>query len=121
MEEAAVSTVDGDTLIAITKRFNDAWNAGDVDAVMGFFHDDATVRIMPPPPPPNPEVYTGREQIRDWVARTLSLPFSVEASNYRVLGSVVTWDARFPHEGPDAPEEVSEAVFEGTKIKDFIP
>jgi hypothetical protein len=55
------------------------------------------------------------------VARTLSLPFSVEASNYRVLGSVVTWDARFPHEGPDAPEEVSEAVFEGTKIKDFIP
>lgn len=110
-----------DERIAVARRFNDAWNSGDVDSVMALFTDDAVVRIVPPPPPPEPERYSGAGEVRAWVSRTLSLPFRVEARNYRVLGNVVTWDSRFPLEGQDAPEDVSEAVIEDGRITDFVP
>jgi hypothetical protein len=112
---------DENALIAIARRFNDAWNSGDIDAVMAFFADDATVRIVPPPAPPDPERYTGQAEIRGWVSRTLELPFRVETRNYRALDDIVTWDARFPHEGRDAPEDVAEAVIVDGRIKDFTP
>jgi hypothetical protein len=110
-----------DDLIALARQFNDAWNAADVDRVMSFFADDANVRIIPPPAPPAPEIYSGRDAIREWVSRTLAAPFQVVANNYRAAGSVVTWDASFPLEEEDGSDQVAEAVFDGSKIVDFIP
>jgi len=121
MEEAHQAHVDGDRLIQIAMAFNDAWNSGDRDRIITFFATDAVVRIIPPPPPPQSELFEGTATIAEWIDRTLELPFQVQASNYRVAGSVVTWDAFFPHEGADATVNVSEAVFDGNLIRDFTP
>jgi hypothetical protein len=121
MEQAHQTDVSKERLIEIASAFNDAWNAGDRDRIKSFFAPNAVVRIVPPPAPPNPELIEGHTAIASWIDRTLALPFEVRASNYRVAGSVVTWDAIFPHEGEDAPGDVSEAVFDGTLITDFTP
>ena len=121
MKQSSHGTVNAEQLILTATEFNTAWNAGDVDAVLEFFTPDAVVRIIPPPPPPEPERFTGRDEIRGWIERTLAIPFAVRASNYRVTGTVVTWDATFPHEGTDASPDVSEAVFRGRLISDFTP
>jgi hypothetical protein len=121
VEDRFAPGLSDDELVAIARSFNDAWNSGNVERVVGFFAPDATVRIVPPPAPPEPDRFTGDVEIRGWVARTLSLPFEVLASNYRVAGPVVTWDAVFPNEGADAAPDVSEAVFDGRLIVSFTP
>jgi len=121
MEQSSRGPASEEQLIQIASEFNAAWNTGDRDAVLAFFAPDAVVRIIPPPPPPEQERFSGHDEIRGWIDRTLSLPFAVNASNYRVAGSVVTWDAVFPNEGDDASPDVSEAVFRGTLISDFTP
>jgi ketosteroid isomerase-like protein len=121
MEQAQRADVSEGQLIEIAKAFNAAWNSGDRDQILSFFAPDAIVRIIPPPPPPEPELIEGHAAIASWLDRSLALPFKVEATNYRVAGTVVTWDAVFPHEGHDAPIDVSEAVFDGSKIVDFTP
>lgn len=108
-------------LIQIAKEFNAAWNAGNPDDILVFFAHDAVVRIVPPPPPPEREQFSGRDEIRAWIERTLALPFKVDASNYRAAGSVVTWEAFFPNEGQESAPDVSEAVFRGDLIGDFTP
>lgn len=121
MEQSNQGTASEAQLIQIAKNFNAAWNTRNSEAVLAFFAPDAVVRIIPPPPPPEPEQFTGHDEIRVWIERTLALPFTVRASNYRAAGSVVTWDAAFPNEGTDAPPDVSEAVFRGELISDFTP
>jgi ketosteroid isomerase-like protein len=121
MEQAHQTDVGEEQLIEIARAFNDAWNAADRERILSFFAQNAVVRIVPPPAPPDPELIEGHAAIAAWIDRTLALPFEVRATNYRVTGSVVTWDAIFPHEGDDAPPDVSEAVFDGTLITDFTP
>lgn len=121
MEAASVQRTNEERLIELAKQFNNAWNAGDVEQILSCFAPDAVVRIVPPPAPPEPEQFVGHEAIRRWIGRTLSLPFQVKTSNYRVAGSVVTWDAEFPMEGAAAAPDVSEAVFDGDLITDFTP
>ena len=121
LEHSSPGPISEERLIQIAMEFNAAWNAGDADAVLAFFTPDAVVRIVPPPPPPEPERFTGHEEIRGWIDRTLALPFTVNATNYRAACSVVTWDAAFPNEGPDSSPDVSEAVFRGSLISDFTP
>lgn len=87
---------------------------------MALFTSDAIVRNVLPKPPA-PEMYFGTFRTRDWVSRRLSVPFRIEASNYRSVRAVVTWAARFPLEGSDGEEAVSEAVFDGDRIHDLIP
>lgn len=121
MEQSKQATVGEDRLVQIAKEFNAAWNKGDREAVLSFFSPDAVVRIVPPPPPPERELFTGHDEIRGWIDRSLALPFAVNASNYRAAGAVVTWDATFPNEGSDSSPDVSEAVFSGELISDFTP
>jgi len=121
MEHSTQGTVSSDRLIEIARAFNAAWNVGDRDGILSFFAPDAIVRIVPPPAPPERELFNGRDEIRAWINRTLTLPFAVEASNYRAAGSVVTWDAVFPNEGKDSVPDVSEAVFRGELMTDFTP
>lgn len=121
MEQSNQAMVSEQRLIQIARAFNAAWNAGDRDGVLAFFTPDAVVRIVPPPPPPEPERFKGHAEIGGWIDRTLALPFTVAASNYRAAGSVVTWEGVFPNEGDDSSPDVSQAVFRGTLISDFTP
>ena len=121
MEQSSQGSVSEARLIQIAMAFNAAWNAGDRDGVLAFFTPDAVVRLVPPPPPPEPERFTGHTEIGGWIDRTLALPFKVNASNYRAVGSVVTWDGVFPHEGDDSSPNVSQAVFLDALISDFTP
>jgi limonene-1,2-epoxide hydrolase len=57
--EAAMNT-------EIAVRFNDAWERFDVDAIMGFFAEDATFHMMPT------GKATGNAQIRKVVERILA-------------------------------------------------
>jgi hypothetical protein len=121
MKQRSQETVSEDRLIQIAMAFNAAWNAGDRDGVLAYFAPDAVVRLVPPPPPPEPELFTGHAEIGGWIDRTLALPFKVNASNYRAVGSVVTWDGVFPHEGDDSSPDVSQAIFRDALISDFTP
>jgi ketosteroid isomerase-like protein len=107
--------------IDVARAFNAAWNDGDVDRIMAYFVDDAVVRFVPTPAPPAPEILHGKDRIRAWVAEVLRSPFRIEATNYRVAGAVVTWAATFPSSNRDVTSGVSQLVFDGDRIREFVP
>lgn len=57
-----MTTADANDPIALVQRFCDAWPAGDVDALVEFFTDDATYHNIPMDP------VTGKDAIRATIA-----------------------------------------------------
>ena len=68
----------------------DALNAGDVDAAMAFFTDDAVVKIAPALPPGSPDTYTGAEEIRAWFEELVAMNFEIRVEITEVEGDTVT-------------------------------
>lgn len=106
---------------ALIKSLVDALNAGNEDAAIAFYADDA-VRTQQPPPSGQSGVWTGKEQIRGVTKGMIADHFSVELSNLKVAGDKVTYTCTFYMDTYRkmgvAPLVVSEeAVFEKGKIK----
>ena len=109
--------------MALVQGFNEASNSGDVERVLAFFSDDATIRTVPPPQPPAPEIPTGKQQIREWFEPQMA-NLHVESRNMRAGGDSVTWDATvsgdlFRQMGIDSFDVTAEAVVKGGKITSF--
>jgi hypothetical protein len=68
----------------------DALNAGDVDATMAFFADDAVVKLVPALPPGSPGTYTGAEEIRSWFEELVAGNFEIDVEVVDVDGDTVT-------------------------------
>jgi ketosteroid isomerase-like protein len=68
----------------------DALNAGDVDAAMAFFTDDAVVKLVPALPPGSPDTYTGAEEIRAWFEELAAMNFEIHIEVLQVEGDTVT-------------------------------
>ena len=114
--------------VHVIKDLESTWNAHDEKGVLALFTDDAVVRIDPALPG-EPEAYTGKEQIRDFVQRHLP-GVQVESRDYQVaghqegVGDRVIWETfvsseRFRDLDVDLAEGVAEAILKGSKIESF--
>ena len=74
----------------IVADMKEAVNAGDVDATMAFFADDAVVKLVPALPPGSPGTYTGAEEIRSWFEELVAGNFEIEIDVVDVDGDTVT-------------------------------
>jgi hypothetical protein len=106
---------------ALIKSLVAALNAGNEDAAMAFYADDA-VRTQQPPPSGQSGTWTGKEQIRGVVKGMIADHFSVELSNLKAAGDKVTYTCTFYMDTYRkmgiAPLVVNEeAVFVSGKIK----
>jgi steroid delta-isomerase-like uncharacterized protein len=110
-------------LVVKIKQFDAAWNANNFEAGMAFFADDATAKLLPPPP--DGGVYTGKEQIGNWMKGLLP-GFHVESIHFRQEGNTVKWlftvhSDFFAQQGVNPVTGEATAVFEKDKIKTFTP
>jgi RNA polymerase sigma-70 factor (ECF subfamily) len=69
-QQATLAMLDDDEIKQLVERYMEAWDRGDVDAVVAMLAEDATFSM-----PPNDEWFRGREVIRDFLPRgPLSIP-----------------------------------------------
>src|SRR5829696_6927091 len=69
-QQATLRSLGDDAIRALVERYVDAWDRGDVDAVVAMLAEEATFSM-----PPNFEWFRGREAIRDFLPRgPLSIP-----------------------------------------------
>ncbi|NIN64529.1 MAG: DUF4440 domain-containing protein [Anaerolineae bacterium] len=61
----ALSAQESDPVAVVTALY-EAVNAGDVEAALALYSDDAVI-YMPVPPPGMPDTYTGKEEVRAWI------------------------------------------------------
>jgi RNA polymerase sigma-70 factor (ECF subfamily) len=69
-QQATLASLDDDEIKALVERYMQAWDRGDVDAVVEMLAEDATFSM-----PPNSEWFRGREPIREFLPKgPLSIP-----------------------------------------------
>ena len=69
-QQATLATLGDDEIKALVERYMDAWDRGDVDAVVEMLAEEATFSM-----PPNFEWFRGREPIREFLPTgPLSIP-----------------------------------------------
>jgi len=76
--------------VEMITAWNDAQNAGDADAALAFFADDAFITLVPPPMEGHDGVFRGKEEIRAWWENLYSLNGASTVSNCQVEGETVT-------------------------------
>jgi NTE family protein len=105
--------------------FEEAWVSGDPDAVLGFFAEDAEIRLLGVTRFRELRAsYSGQQQIRDFVRERLANDDGVriDPTKKQVAGEAVTWTVRvsprLSAEPDGEPSEgTAEAVFEEGKIR----
>ncbi len=107
--------------VTTIEAFNAASNAGDLDGMLAYFADDATLTTLPPPPAPAPSVFAGKEQIRAWLAPQIP-GLHVAPRNLQMRGTTVTWEATitadmFRQLGIDSFEVAAEAIVAAGKLQ----
>ena len=97
--------------------FEEAWRSRDLDAVMGFFAEDAELESSVPFSGRGP--YKRRAQIRPFVAEHLAQEVRVDLTKKQVARDRVAWTVRVLTDDEHATrgEGVAEAEFRGRKIK----
>ena len=110
-----------DDPVSVIKALVDALNAGDVEAAVAFYADDA-LRTQQPPPAGQSGVWTGKEQVRGFVKGLVTDHFKVELSNLKAAGDKITYTCTFSTDtyrklGVAPLVVVEEALFERGKIK----
>lgn len=75
---------------AVAKALANAVNAGDVEAALALFADDAVVDTGSPASP-----YTGKEEIRAWLEGMVATNFQIEIEILQVEGDTVTERDKF--------------------------
>ena len=69
-QQATLATLDDDEIKALVERYMEAWDSGDVDAVVAMLAEEATFSM-----PPNLQWFRGRETIREFLPKgPLSIP-----------------------------------------------
>ena len=90
-QEAVLRDLGDEAVGAIVARWTDAWQAGDVDAIVALLADDARYSM-----PPLPEWYRGRDEIRAFLldgplqSRWRFLPTT---ANGQLAFGTYLWDA----------------------------
>lgn len=115
--------MSANTLIAQVQTIDAQWNTHDLEAALATFTDDAVVTLVPPPPGQRP-VSRGKAEIREFLAANMA-GFHVDSRDYEVTGpdslrwiGVISNDL-FRQLGLDGLETVTEATFQGDKLRAF--
>ncbi|MBL7183251.1 MAG: nuclear transport factor 2 family protein [Anaerolineae bacterium] len=75
---------------SVVTALYEACNAGDVDAALALFTDDAVVKLVPALPPGSPDTYTGKEELRAWLEGLVAMNWEGEFEILQVEGDTVT-------------------------------
>ncbi|MEM8933684.1 MAG: nuclear transport factor 2 family protein [Acidobacteriota bacterium] len=110
-----------DRSIELIRAFGDAWQRGDVDALMGFMTDDCEYRASVGPEPGTR--YVGRDAVR----RGIEAMLRHDAGSEAVAGAIFAcgdrvvseWSYRFPEDGGRVVEVRGCDIFhlDGDKIR----
>jgi hypothetical protein len=108
---------------SVVKSWNDALNAGDVDAALEYLDDNAVVTIVPPPAGMS-GVFSGKEQIRGWYEGNAALNGTNEFVEITVNGDNVSWISKFGMDewrniGVDSLDTLGEGVIVDGKFQSY--
>jgi hypothetical protein len=103
--------------VALALALDAGLNAGDVDGVMNLFDDPAQVKIPP-------DLYTGANQIRNWVTYLAANHFASEPGLRYVGQDSITWPAEVRSDqlvrfGLSSVHGEATLQFNGTKITSY--
>jgi hypothetical protein len=104
---------------SVLQRFNDAQNAGDVDAALAMWAEDG-VRTNT-----RGRKMAGKEEIRKFIQGVVAAKIRVETESAQVVGDRVTWSIRESNElyrklGVAPVRIIVELLFQGGKIKSWL-
>ncbi len=107
---------------SVIRDLFDAANHRDLDEVMTYFDDGATLRIEPPLPGLPLEAYLGKELIYSLWRDLLDEHSELRATNFQVQGNEVSWDTRissdrFAQLGIDPVQARGHAIVEDSMIE----
>ena len=95
--------------------FERAWTAGDVEAALGFFADDA--RLASEAPFPRRDAVSGKPAIRRFLGEHLAGGVAIDVTHKQVAGDRVTWSARWhPRGSAERTRGEIAATFRGERI-----
>ena len=108
----------------IQKEVAPAMNAHNVDKVMQYFDDNATINFAVPPPG-FPGTLKGKAQIKNFMERFIP-GFHTEPRDFKTTGDRVEWSATlssdlFKQAGLDTVEGKVSATVKNNKIVSFNP
>lgn len=111
-----------DPAAVVTARI-EAMNAGDVDAAIAYFANDAVYKIDDPPPGV-PDTFTGKDEIRSRLETLVAVNASMETEIQQVDGDKVTALTKFADDGlkemgVDFIEGIEEYTVEAGKITSY--
>ncbi len=109
----------------VALAFEEAWRAGDAEAVQGYFAEDAEVRLLGAPLFRSPATVTGEREVRKFVQERLAdgePGVMVDPTKKQVAGEAVAWTVtvspRLAGENGGKPAQgMAEAIFEAGKIR----
>ena len=103
----------GEFLAALA--FERAWTAGDVEAALGFFAEDA--RLASEAPFPQRDPISGTPAIRGFLREHLTGDVAIDVTHKQVAGDRVTWSARWhPRGSAERTRGEIAATFRGERI-----
>jgi ketosteroid isomerase-like protein len=121
----AAAAQAGDPVALIQAR-DAALGAGDLEAAVAFYADDATIRDANPEPG-STGVIQGKGQIREFLAGRIGAHISFESVNFNVTGDTVAFEQRVWFDDPDLirlnllPVETNNtAIIRDGKIHDWL-
>ena len=102
----------------------DSLSAGDVDATMALFTDDAIIKILPIEASP-PGTFIGAEQVRFFMGNLVAMNFKIQVEILQVLGDIAitrskTWMDPTIQLGIAPMEMIETYHIEDGKIKGFV-
>jgi RNA polymerase sigma-70 factor, ECF subfamily len=115
-QQATLRSLGDDNLREIVGEYVDAWERGDVDAVVAMLADDATMTM-----PPRPTWFTGRDAVATFLsgpplgARVRWRLIPVRANGQLAFGHYI-WDEE---KGSFLPHGVNVLALDGTRISDI--
>ena len=109
---------------SIVQDVINAVNHGDLDEVMSFFDEGATLRIEPPLPGSPLQAYIGKELIQGLWRQLLEEHVEMRANRFQTKGNEVFWDStiaadRFSEMGIGPVQAKGHAVVSSSLIESF--
>lgn len=74
----------------LVRAWGEAMNAGDLDTVLSYMADDATIQLVPPPMEGHDGVFSGKKALREWYERLIALHSVGTIHELQVSGDQVT-------------------------------